>query len=779
MAPGLVDAFFMKEIDQLRVVFVSTLDTYKRHFEPAGQRNEWSFSYTFYTDLAEALEKSAERQPDVLVVESGFVPKGSQERERLGEFSAATVLLIDASTVGAEEDVFLLEAHEYVMLDKGGAARKLLPGYIMKAYRACQSELANSIAATNFKSVMQQLYEGYDPIVSFAPDGTIDYYNKELLKLLGIRAREISSVNFFDLVHPESREWLQRTVHGFETGKITSVRNRTIRLVGKTHREVIVECNLGSRIDADKNLVAIRGVLRDVTEVVNLQNELKSSEEKYRMLVESANDIIYSSDADGYLVYINQHGSEFLGISKEDFSHVHLTSFIDQRYREKVTEFYEQQFRESKVNSYLEFPIVSNKGIRMWVGQRIRLLFDEKEPGRLTGFLGVVRDITEKRIMEQQLLLTNKVLEKRVAWRTNELEKINSKLRNEIALRAKTEEALKQSEREYRELFQHANDAVIIFDLNSELIVEVNEQSLALYGYSVREFLNLRLRDISEGFDFDEFINVLNKNSRNRCEATQLTRDGKRIIVDIHATLVKYKGVDSVLCINRDLTLKKETEEELSLERRRRFTALIDGQEMERKRLSRELHDGLGQLLTASLIYLKQLNNAVTGEKALDLVKKTREIIEDTVVEVRSISHNLMPAVLSDFGLETALKNMVSSIKEDAKRRVRFVKKGELVRLNSDIEIGLYRIAQEALNNSVKYSGAKNISVNLSVSTKNELRLTVTDDGVGFETVNGGTGGPGNGIYNMKQRASIINCEIEISSSKDKGTRVVVLHKLG
>ena len=508
------------------------------------------------------------------------------------------------------------------------------------------------------------------------------------------------------------------------------------------------------------------------------EDSISSSGDKYRLLIESVNDIIYTGDCDGLMLYMNRQGAEFSGCSIEELRGVALATFIDPGHKRRVLEFYQKQLEEQVETSYLEFPIVSKRGTRMWVGQRLRLLFDSKESWKLIGVLGVLRDITEKRIMEQQLLLTNKVLEKRVSWRTNELEKANRKLREEIALRTKTETALKQSESEYIELFQNAHDAIMVIDHSSLKVLRVNEHACALYNYNSRQFSELHLKDISAEAELASFVNALKFDTNVKMEATHFTNSGKKIVVDIHATRIRYRGGDAIMSINRDITQKREVENELALERARRLTALIDGQEMERRRLSSELHDGLGQLLTASLIYIKKLDNVVADAKSKELVAKTREILESTVDEVRAISHNLMPAILSDFGLETALRNMVNTINNDHKLNVRFVQRGVFNRLTADVEIGLYRIAQEALNNSLKYSKANNITVSLVVSKNGELRMTIEDDGVGLGSYAKNHKEYGNGIYNMVQRASVINCQISIESEGRAGTLIGVIHNL-
>lgn len=617
-----------------------------------------------------------------------------------------------------------------------------------------------------------------DVVVVCNVAGEIFSCNQAFGRITGYTPLNTPSSTIFSFLQRDSVYLFKKFFHDISQGIIKEVVSVSAKINSLDGSSFTYQCTITCTTGEHIRDTQVHCFFRCPPSVGSSEEILRLNENNYRFLIESVNDIIYSSDHFGFLKYVNHQGMEFTECSEAELRNTHISHFIDAKYKSDVLKFYKRQIRDRKQSSYFEFPVVSKTGIRMWVGQRLRLLFNSADPTKIDGFIGVLRDITEKRIMEQQLLLTNKILEKRVSWRTNELEKMNLKLRNEINLRTRTEEALKRSESEYRDLFQSAHDAIIIFDLHSHQILGVNGQACELYGYSEEEFLGIKLCHISSGDEAQSFVGSLRSRSFLNEEAVHVSKAGSKIVVDIHATNVRYRGFDAAMTINRDITKRKEMEDELSLERVRRLTALIDGQEMERRRLSSELHDGLGQLLTASLIYLKKLHSLTTDEKAKDLVLKTREILENTVDEVRNISHNLMPSVLSDFGLEIALKNMVNSVNKEHGNQVKFIRRGTLGRLNADIEVGLYRIAQEALNNSLKYSQANNITLALIVNSKKELKLTVKDDGIGIDSYSQSQKEIGNGIYNMQQRASVLDCQLSIHSELGKGTSINVSYNL-
>lgn len=212
-----------------------------------------------------------------------------------------------------------------------------------------------------------------------------------------------------------------------------------------------------------------------------------------------------------------------------------------------------------------------------------------------------------------------------------------------------------------------------------------------------------------------------------------------------------------------------EKDRELSDERNKRITAMIDGQEMERQRLSRELHDGLGQ----SLVALKLKLESIQGTDVCALSKTVKEVkasFDNTIGEIRRISNGLMPAVLNEFGLVTALKSICEEINESSGIDIRFEYEGRYNDLSNRILIYLFRTIQEALNNIVKHAGVKQADLCLT-RTADLIKITIEDKGRGMELSGTGTF-RGNGIANMKERIRLLHGNIDIQSKPGKGTAI-------
>lgn len=209
--------------------------------------------------------------------------------------------------------------------------------------------------------------------------------------------------------------------------------------------------------------------------------------------------------------------------------------------------------------------------------------------------------------------------------------------------------------------------------------------------------------------------------------------------------------------------------QQLKDERLKRMSALYDGQELERQRISRELHDGLGQKLISIKLQLES-----TSKQNAEEVKSTIEEVKvdflKTIEEVRQISNNLAPNILKESGIDVALKNLCDSITRTSKIDIELSAYGDYSTNDSKDKFYIYRIAQEALNNAIKHSGATKVQLQL-IGSKDSIILLIEDNGKGFAyDTNFCT--PCNGIYNMKERARLLNGTLDIESEPQSGTTI-------
>ena len=196
---------------------------------------------------------------------------------------------------------------------------------------------------------------------------------------------------------------------------------------------------------------------------------------------------------------------------------------------------------------------------------------------------------------------------------------------------------------------------------------------------------------------------------------------------------------------------------------------VVGAQELERRRLARELHDETGQALTSILLGLKGIEEARAGGDVSRAAKELRELVVGTLQDVRRLAVELRPKALDDFGLVPALERLVESLREQTGLTVELEARLGEDRLPGEVETALYRITQEALTNVVKHARARSVSI---VLTRRDGSVTavIDDDGQGFEP---GSGDERLGLLGMKERVELIDGKLTVESRKGSGSTIV------
>lgn len=216
----------------------------------------------------------------------------------------------------------------------------------------------------------------------------------------------------------------------------------------------------------------------------------------------------------------------------------------------------------------------------------------------------------------------------------------------------------------------------------------------------------------------------------------------------------------------QNITSLRETESRI-------LAAMIKGQEDERKRMSGEIHDGIGPLLSAVRINIESILFYAAGSLGQRVVEDLSAIIgilDETIRDLRTLSHNLVPGILEDFGLVPALKDLCDKFGRPGQAAIRFNCNFE-DRLDEKYELALYRIAQELVNNAVRHSGAAAIHVQL-IRHPDHMILAVEDNGKGMFP--GDQTGGGIGLKNVSARVKALGGNLMIDSKRDKGCSVTV-----
>jgi two-component system, NarL family, sensor histidine kinase UhpB len=207
------------------------------------------------------------------------------------------------------------------------------------------------------------------------------------------------------------------------------------------------------------------------------------------------------------------------------------------------------------------------------------------------------------------------------------------------------------------------------------------------------------------------------------------------------------------------------TLDRLERERRASMHRVLAAQEAERRRIAQELHDQIGQNLTAVVLELRRVRARIDGGEA-EALADAQELARETLEEVRRISYDLRPAALDDLGLASALRSLCTGIEKRAGIAVEVEVRDALPALDGQVELAVYRVAQEALTNAARHARCRTVRVFLG-PVDDDVVLRVADDGVGMDG-----GFPGGGLRGMRERAVAVGALFEARSARGRGVEI-------
>lgn len=336
----------------------------------------------------------------------------------------------------------------------------------------------------------------------------------------------------------------------------------------------------------------------------------------------------------------------------------------------------------------------------------------------------------------------------------NELQLKNSKLEATLA-------ELSERESQFYNIFSNTVDGIMMFNHDQEILV-ANPAF-----YSIFNFLGRDIKKVSDIFrdsnleQFDErFRRLFNNEQLAPIEYDVLLSTGDRKVIEANSTIVKYSGEDVVLSVLRDITERKYLSQKILYE-------IVQAEDKERKRLATDLHDGLGPILSTLKMYIEWLADKSrngNSEQILDLSYKT---IQEAIIQLRTISHNLSPHILEKFGLIPALQSQLELIKATSPTQFELISNLK-ERLPLFLENALYRILKECINNTIKHSQAQKAMITFDIQDKN-LKINYFDNGKGFDIKEISESGKGLGLYSIQNRVKSMNAEVQFRSEIGKG----------
>jgi PAS domain S-box-containing protein len=333
----------------------------------------------------------------------------------------------------------------------------------------------------------------------------------------------------------------------------------------------------------------------------------------------------------------------------------------------------------------------------------------------------------------------------------------------DISERKQMENALRESERKLLNIFNSSSDGILIVDLDMG-IIDANQTFIAMLGFNDTELFNKKSIDLVLPVYKERLLERTTQlhagETLSDTDVDITHKDGHSIPVEISGKLISHGGKPAILTIVHDITERKNIEKKL-------FETIINTEEKEREKFAGDLHDEVGPLLSSLKMYVSLLAETEDKKKKQYIIPQIQTLIKEAITTVREISNDLSPHVLNNYGCVAAI-NAFIGIKRDF-LNIEFNQNIENRRFNQNVEIVLYRIVKELVNNTIKHAKASNIGI-LLLEEDNMIKLLYNDDGIGFNIESAVETTKGNiGLLNIMSRIKTVNGKHKISSAKGTG----------
>nr|WP_321408426.1 PAS domain S-box protein [uncultured Carboxylicivirga sp.] len=321
--------------------------------------------------------------------------------------------------------------------------------------------------------------------------------------------------------------------------------------------------------------------------------------------------------------------------------------------------------------------------------------------------------------------------------------------------------ALQLSEKKYKDIFENSKDGFLFFDKNF-CISNCNQSFLKLIGYEINELVGkdytylIKDKTIYWSDVLDATANNINK------EVVLIHKDNT--LIPVLASAYESNIPDGGFwVIIRDIRERKKLEREI-------FKTMIQSEEKERERYAKELHDGLGPLISTSLIYVNAIQDEDDITKIKEYSERTYSILEDATNTIKEISNNLSSLILTEYGTVSAIRSFIEKLQQVSD--IKFVLKSNLKGTFEElIQFTIYRILVELIHNSVKYSQAKCISI-LFDYEDGYLKVRFSDDGDGFDYAQALINKKGFGLLNLQNRIKQLGGNSSYYTAPGEGVNV-------
>ncbi len=685
-----------------------------------------------------------------------------------------------------------------------------------------------------------------DAIAIYNVDGTILDVNTTGLGMLGYTKEEVLQMKVTDFFKEEEMQAIPMTYNQLNPGEST-LRQRNF----KRKEGGFVLTEVRSQVLPDGNLLSI---IRDLTERMEIQKQLRVSNENYSGLVNTIEGIVWEADAKStQFSFVSRQAEQILGypaeqwVTEKDFwpNHVHEAD------REWAVSYCAKYTKEKKSHDF-EYRMIAADGRIVWLRDIVTVIVENDEPVKLRG---IMIDITERKIIEKGLedykfalnqssivdvsdsngaiqyvnenfcrisgysLEELKGKDHRIlksgyhnkehykdlwstvtggkVWRAEVKNKAKDgsfywvdstiipflddkgnpfqfiTIRSDITKRKEAETQILNTLERYDILSKATSDTIWDWDVVNNVII-YNQGIIKNFGYkqtkvkNVKEWWDLNIHPddrvrVQDAFEaaFQKRKTVLQIEYRYR------SADGNyRDILD-RAFIIYGAGKKPGRMIGsmQDITNEKEIAFRIEKE-------VIDAQEREWNQIGMELHDNVNQILAASMLLMGLGKEKMErGQNAASIIHESEKHVGEAIAEIRRLSHQLAPVSVDNLSIEQVFESLIETVNDKKQVKIKLQIRGmKDIHIPHNLQINLYRILQEQLNNIIKHAKASEVTVSFK-KFKHLFVFKIADNGIGFnpEVYTGGIG-----LENIKRRAKVFSGEFKLKTAPGKGCEITV-----
>ena len=579
-----------------------------------------------------------------------------------------------------------------------------------------------------------------DAVCLIHQNGHLLAANSQTIVMLGLASdRELLHKTIFDFTPPEDHE---RIKADFLTAQKTGILRNVEYSLLKTDGTVFgVELSATVSLGVNNQPAGLLCVVRDITERRQAQEALQASEERFRQLADHIHEVFWMSTLDkGQIIYVSPAYEKIWGRTCSSL-YSEPQSWSDAIHPDDRPSVVENALSKQATGEYDEiYRVIRPDGTIRWIQDRAFPV--RNASGNIYRIVGIADDITKRK----------------QAW-----------------------DSLGESEARKKAIMQAALDGIITFDHDGRMI-ELNSAAEKIFGHSqsklmgenVMEVIPPRFKTWFKHGLANFFAGDKGPIQGSRVEMPALRSDGSTFSAEFTITQIALVGHPMFTLYIRDITQRKRAEAELRALPQR----IIKAQEAERSRIAQELHDGINQSIASVKMRLRKIEGSLPDIKpaAREILNRCDDLLVKVLEENRRIAHNLRPAELDNLGLVAACSHFCSEVQLRTNIHFQCRLTSPSQRLPSVVELQLFRIVQEAINNVEKHALAK--SVELQIRFRGDLViLKIQDDGRGFDAKTlkaDGKRGHGLGLTNMRERAFSLGGTYEMTSLPGQGTSITV-----